>query len=83
MTTLGKRLADAANKIKTAAGPLWSAAVRWITAVLPHAMGKAAHMGYVLCYAVGVRTLLTGRRIGRALGRLFRPTGPSGIPGRG
>ena len=75
MTTLGKRLADAANKIKTAAGPLWSAAVRWITAVLPHAMGKAAHMGYVLCYAVGVRTLLTGRRTGRALGRLFRPTG--------
>ena len=54
---------------------LWSAAARFLTAILPAAAGKALHAGYVLCYTVGVHTLRVGKRSGRLMGRILRPAG--------
>ena len=76
MTTPRKqRTADAAYKLKKNMRALWSAAARFLTAILPAAAGKALHAGYVLCYTVGVHTLRVGKRSGRLMGRILRPAG--------
>lgn len=76
MTTPRKqRPADAAYKLKKNMRALWSAAARFLTAILPAAAGKALHAGYVLCYTVGVHTLRVGKRSGRLMGRILRPAG--------